>query len=596
PKKFWEEDYFIYHNQDYYTFDNSGTNVTSRLDTEKLIYKNSEKKVVYYDYTDSYSKIFGVNSDFNHYVERYESGGIFHNDFYVNSFYLGTYANEKISEGWVTLEYSKIYSDYKFLGTIPFLPGNPTVKSTVVLEIPENIEIEIREMNFDGYEISRTEEQLKKSKKITYTFSKIDFEEDCYYCPSGRHYEPHLVVIYKSVIKRGEKQDLLPDVSNLYGWYSSLVAEVEDDPEQISDLVAQFADIPKGEEQVKAVFDWIKNNIRYIAFESGMAGFRPDECQDVYNNRYGDCKGMSNLCKNVLIQLGHDARLAWIGTRKEVPYDYSIPSLIVDNHMIVALKLDGEWIFVDPTETYGKHKEYAFRIQGRPVLIENGEDYIISEVPGSAVDSDYVRRKYTYTFDPQNLVGIYEADMVMTGEPKKYVLANYNMTLAQDREDALVSYLRPYDTGSLELISERGLTQEADSLHFSYRYSSPSGIIDLGNEYYLDIDPSRDLESLKLEDKRKADYYFGERYNRETIIEMIIPEGYSVTHVPKSFSNKTDFFEMSIQLTETADKITIEKRIIIPEGIVSNDQNEEFQNAIGKLISYYEDTIILTQN
>jgi len=595
PKEFFEEDFFILHNLDEYTLDNAGSDVSARLDSKKTIWKNTEKRIAYYDYTNSYSKIFGVNSLFNHSVNNYQSDGIFHDDFFINSFYLDATVNETLDGNVTYLEYSKIYSDYKFLGAVPFTHGYTTVKSTVSIEVPDNIEIDILEMNFSGYEISRKEEQLKKSNKITYTLSKIDFEEDCNYCPSGRHYEPHLVIIYKSVTRRGEKESLLPDVSNLYGWYKSLVDQVEDDPDQISELVDRFKDMEKGDEQIGAVYDWIKNNIRYIAFESGMAGFKPDECQNVYNNRYGDCKGMANLCKNVLTELGYDARLAWIGTRREVPYDYSIPSLIVDNHMITAIKIGDEFTFVDPTETYGEHKEYAFRIQGRPVLIENGDDFILSEVPGSEMNSDFVRRYYTYTFDPEKVLSTYDAEMVMKGESKKYVLANYNMTLSQDRNDALASFLRPYETGSIELLTEQGLKTNSDSLLFSYKYTTPSGIIDLGSEYYLDIDPSSDLESLKLSEGRKADYFFGERFNRETFIDMIIPEGFSVTHSPKSFSNKSDDFEISVLVSEGEEKVSVEKRVKIYQGSVSMDETE-FQQALKNLKDYYEDTIILKKN
>ena len=62
------------------------------------------------------------------------------------------------------------------------------------------------------------------------------------------------------------------------------------------------------------MFYWVQDNIRYIAFENGIMGFKPDAAQNVLNKKYGDCKGKANLLKEMLKLAGYDARLTWIGT------------------------------------------------------------------------------------------------------------------------------------------------------------------------------------------------------------------------------------------------------------------------------------------
>ncbi|MEI9945444.1 MAG: transglutaminase-like domain-containing protein [Chitinophagaceae bacterium] len=94
----------------------------------------------------------------------------------------------------------------------------------------------------------------------------------------------------------------------------------------------------------KRFFNWVQHNIRYIAFEDGIAGFKPAKANDVLNKKYGDCKGMANLTRGLLQALGFDARLCWIGTNY-IAYDYSTPSMAVDNHMICALIYNGKKIF-----------------------------------------------------------------------------------------------------------------------------------------------------------------------------------------------------------------------------------------------------------
>ena len=55
----------------------------------------------------------------------------------------------------------------------------------------------------------------------------------------------------------------------------------------------------------------------------------------VATKKYGDCKGMANLLTEMLRSVKLDARRCWIGTN-HIAYDYSTPSLSVDNHMICA--------------------------------------------------------------------------------------------------------------------------------------------------------------------------------------------------------------------------------------------------------------------
>lgn len=123
-------------------------------------------------------------------------------------------------------------------------------------------------------------------------------------------------------------------------------------------------------EKVKAIYYWVQDNVRYIAFEDGLAGFKPEKAQEVLRRKYGDCKGMANLTKELLKASGFDSRLCWIGTH-HIAYDYSTPSLAVDNHMICAVVLNGRRYFLDATEKYIPLNEYAERIQARQVLIED---------------------------------------------------------------------------------------------------------------------------------------------------------------------------------------------------------------------------------
>ena len=102
---------------------------------------------------------------------------------------------------------------------------------------------------------------------------------------------------------------------------------MKDDTAVIKEKTLELtANAKSDEEKIRNIYYWVQDNIRYIAFEDGIAGFKPDEANNVLTKRYGDCKGMANLTRQMLKAAGFDARLTWIGTN-HISYDYSTPSL-----------------------------------------------------------------------------------------------------------------------------------------------------------------------------------------------------------------------------------------------------------------------------
>ena len=202
--------------------------------------------------------------------------------------------------------------------------------------------------------------------------------------PGITYTSPHIMLITQQAQVDETTVTYFKNTDDQYKWYASLVKQIGNDDAVIK---TKALEIVQGKttdmDKIKAIYFWVQQNIRYLAFENGIAGFRPEKAQEVLRKKYGDCKGMANLTKCLLTSQGFDARLCWIGTN-HIAYDYSIPSLSVDNHMICAVKYKNKLYFLDATETNIGFEEYAERIQGRQVLIENGDKYMLEHVPQTA--------------------------------------------------------------------------------------------------------------------------------------------------------------------------------------------------------------------
>src|SRR4051794_6146073 len=169
-----------------------------------------------------------------------------------------------------------------------------------------------------------------------------------------------------------------------------------------------------------------------------MAGFKPEKADEVLRKKYGDCKGMAHLTKELLKAAGFDARFCWLGTN-HIAYNYSTPSMAVDNHMICALLYKGKTWFLDATETYLGFNEYSERIQNRQVLIEDGDKFILMQVPATITAQNLDKEIRKLTVSGTSLIGtVHDSGK---GKEKEMLLASLNSVKKEQFIEAFKKFL-----------------------------------------------------------------------------------------------------------------------------------------------------------
>lgn len=500
---------------------------------------------------------------------------------------------KELGEIWdITLV--KTIKDAKYLTSVYFEEKYPALSKKISFVIPSNIDIEIKEFNLSGYSITRSEKVKGTIKTITYDCKELPAVESASY-PRGIQYNhPHLLVLVKAVEVYGRKTSVLSSTKDLYAWYHSLTKQLQPKPEVLKPLVEQLIKDKKTEEEkLKAIYYWVQNNIRYIAFEDGLAGFKPDEAQNVYEKKYGDCKGMANLTKEMMKLAGFDARLTWIGTKK-IMYDYSIPSLAVDNHMICTVILKDKKYFLDATEKYIPLGSNADRIQNRQVMIEDGDNYLLDLIPDATKISNLELKRLTLTLDKEQLTGV--CQLVLKGEPKKNFLYGYHYTKNEKKETFISHYLSNQDKNvKITELEIPDLEERGGDLSINCRYNSTEGISSFNNEYYIDIDPEKDLKNFEAKKDRQSDIDFGEKIYKKSVIDFNVPQGYKVSHLPQSLNISYPEFSFVISYTLEGNKVNYTKEISIENGIIQKASFDKWNSSVKQLNKCYENQITLSK-
>lgn len=542
------------------------------------VYFSSESEIKHY--YGAYSMVRSVNSE-----------DIFVTDEQVNVFSLNIKADGAKEE----YKYEHIYKDVRFFCQLFFHDSYPIEEKKITFEIPDWLDIEFKEYNFVGFDIKKAENTKGTTRIVTYTAKNLPgfgtHKQNENAPPLASTY-PHLLIVPKKAASKKANFQILENTGDLYKFYTSICKDIGNKPEELKSIATDLTkDKKTDEDKIKAIFYWVQDQVRYIAFENGIMGFKPEPAQNVYKNRYGDCKGMANLLAEMLKNLGYDARLTWIGT-KGIPYDYSVPSLAVDNHMICTVFLKGEKIFLDGTEDYIGYKDYAHRIQGRPVLIQNGDTYELSKIPEFGPERNIESEKTTI-----NVVGTeleIEAHKVFNGEGKTDALRGISGIKSNKRNEAIENWIRGNNNNvTFNSVTTTDVEDRDNPLKLDYKVKVSNQITSLENELYIDMIMKHDLENLDIDSTRFSPFDFYYKLNRTGEVTLNVPKGYKVTSVPQSVIIDNEDFKIKLSYETTADKLVYKKSILIPNALIRRQNIKAWNTAVKQLKTFYSEPITL---
>lgn len=525
--------------------------------------------------------------------DYYSTGDIFFSDQRI--YYFSLPFVKKGTSDEVDLE--KTTYDPRYFTAIYFPEEQAVSQKTVELVVPRWMHVDIKEMNFRGYHIQKTKQYDAHKDADVYQYTITDlppFKKEAN-CPGPSYVYPHLFLLSKYADLKSGKQLYFNELKDQYAWYRSLVLQIGNDPVA---LKAKAMEITKGigndMDKIKAVYQWVQENVRYIAFEDGMAGFRPAKAQDVMTKKYGDCKGMANLTKNLLAGLGFDARLCWIGT-DHIAYDYSTPSLAVDNHMICALNYQGKFYFLDATETYIGFGQYAQRIQGRQVLIENGDGYLLQRVPVTGYEQNEVKSQYDLLIQGTNLIG--KVKQVWKGENKEDILMRVNQIHKNKLQEALMAFLSQSNVNYIMSdVKQDGLDNRNADLSFRYDLAFKNAATAFDKDIYLDLDFRKEFSDADFDTTtRKMDYLFDCKSDRITETNLIVPSGYRVQDLPPSLDIQRSSYSISLSYKLEGNILKYRKSIIIRDVHLPRSAFSQWNADIAQLKKVYLQQVTLTQ-
>ncbi len=501
---------------------------------------------------------------------------------------------ENIGEA-VRFKIKKSYNDSKYFTRLFFQEEYPVRTKSFEFKIPKWLDVEFIEKNFDGYAIEKSETTKGSYTILTYTVNNLPAFKDEFASIGHAVNAPHIIIHMKTFEQKGEQISIFAKVDDVYNWNNRLYKMANNEHEKLKPVLEQ---IIKGKttaiDKAKAIYYWVQDNIRYIAYEDGYSGYIPDAAHEVLLKKYGDCKGMANLLTELLQLAGLDAHFSWIGTRS-IPYSQSLPVLCVNNHAISTLFLDGKSYFLDGTESFGPFGENAFRIQGKEVMVAMGESFKIIPVPVSTADENKVVTKAAFTLKGNVLNG--KASLLFSGNQRTLFHQFYQDLPSREQKDFIKEYLK---FGNDNIIVSNIIKSDMNNRDLMVKLDADidlsNHVSDISGDKYIGLDFfPKSLERYIPDEKRVSGYDLDKIIKFEDEISLTIPADKKFVDKPEDLVIKNDLYEFSGVYTIVGDKITLKKTLSLKTAIITTKEFSNWKTFINSIKDFNNYLLTVTK-
>ena len=202
--------------------------------------------------------------------------------------------------------------------------------------------------------------------------------------------------------------------STVGSWYAGLTqGRGALSPEMQSKVAELIAGKTTFSAKLSAITGFMQDEIRYVAVEMGIGGWQPHAAQEVFRNRYGDCKDKATLLTAMLAAAGMTAHPLLVDFDHRI--DPGVPSHYAD-HMITAIEIPRDvqdaslhavveaggkrLLIFDPTNSVSAAGSLEPELQGTYGLLLTGSSSTLIQLPVLSPQVNALERKGNFVLLP----------------------------------------------------------------------------------------------------------------------------------------------------------------------------------------------------
>jgi transglutaminase-like putative cysteine protease len=364
-------------------------------------------------------------------------------------------------------------------------------------------------------------------------------------------------------------------------WYGDLWRSRAVESPQIKQKVDELTrSIPSKSDQMRALANYLQDNVRYVAIELGIGGWQPHPSGDIFVHKYGDCKDKSNLLSVMLRDIGIDSFPVVINVHRGLAGPQVPPSLYVFNHVILAIRIPddmkdpslvavvnhpqyGRLLYFDPTDEETPLGSIRGELQANYALLVTPQGGELLPLPTLPVSITGVSRQARLAIDTH---GVLQGSVEEIGEGDFAMRQRYSLRAVEKDADRIkpveTLMARSLATFQITTASYSNLKQRDLPFKFGWTFYSQDYAKRAGNLLLLRprVVGTKADDILETKEPRKYPVEFeGPRRDTDSFV-IKIPAGYVVDDLPPptdvdysfgSYHSKTEAVDDTIRYTRT---------------------------------------------
>ena len=480
-----------------------------------------------------------------------------------------------------------------------FIFGNniPIQNSSLEIKTDKEINIGYKIFNDPKNEIlfSKTEKKGKWIYKWTLkNITPLKFEANS---PGFLYIVPHINIYITDYTVDNKVNEILGNENKLFNYYTGFVQNLNQ--KEHPELKNLALELTKNEttdsDKIKNIFYWVKNNIKYIAFENGYEGFIPREASFVLERKFGDCKDMASIISDLATHAGiKNVNIAWIGTRT-IPYSYAeLATPSVDNHMIAVFKEGQDYIFLDGTDKETKYGIPTAFIQGKEAMLSENGTYKIIKVPIVPPEKNEIKEEIQLKILNNKLVG--KGKMMMHGFNRSHTLASIGDASNKTRFEMIKELvLKGNNKFNLKEYSEEDLQDRDKPYGIAFNFDIENYIVKVDKEIYINLFLDKIYDKMSIEKERVSKYEFDYLTYFNTKYELEIPQNCTVKYLPKNFALDNELLKADFVYEMQNNTVTLNIQFKLKKILLDTVDFKLWNETIKKIKSNYTETLILLE-
>lgn len=485
-----------------------------------------------------------------------------------------------------TIVYSYKVEQNEFINIVNWYPiineKIQTQNASLIVRFPIDYEVKFKNSYVSEPIIDTIESTLIYKWKTSYT-DIIKHEE---FSPFISNYLPSVEIIPLKFYF--DKKGTFKDWISFGNWQYNLLDGLNELPESEKTKIKALIDtIDNDKEKIRRLYHFLQDETRYINITIETGGLKPYPASYVAQNKYGDCKALTNYLKSVLDYVGIPSFYAKVYAGNTIkPIDKNFPAQQF-NHIILYIPLKDEDIWLDCTS------DGAFNALG--TFTQNRNAFLIIKD-----SSRFIR---TPSLEPED---VSEARNVVVNYGLNTAKAEFKNTIKGDLYETILQIEQNYNESDKNRILRNYYVEDGfqlidydihhsnrDALEIKFSYTANSQ--NIYKHYGEDILVSNIAFTLPNIEKpllRTLPVQIDYPIHKIDTINYNIPEGYrsNKSLVDYSIINKYGAYEFKIY-EDSGNVITV-KRLLINSGFYPISEYEEFYDFYTQILDIENKTHI----